>query len=374
MVNDGSLPNLITYPSTINYLDGSEAVLHKIISDPSFSEQQSWRDKTDWAQYYHLSPLRKNIVSWINYGDKPIRILELGAGCGAITSYLVTIPNAEVVAVEGSLDRAKVIQTRCKDTSNLQIHACSLDSFSPGHKFDVITLIGVLEYSGRYEKGANPFVSVLKRAAEWLTPDGTLIVAIENQLGCKYISGCPEDHYGTAYEGINRYPNYSGVRTFTSKALSSILSISGLPVQKWYYPYPDYKLPSVIFSDSALSNPDFDWMALTDVPPEPNENTKPTFNDRSFLTLLQEVTSISHFMNSFLVCASRDESAKLISQNSDTIAVKLNTKFRASKFQTSTIFTKKESTISVVKKRLFPILPSVDHELYWQIQGTPESS
>ncbi len=190
-----SLPPLIQYPDTISYLDGSETMLLNIISEPYFDESTAWQNRSNWAIYYHLSPLRKNVLSWINYGDEPLKILELGAGCGAITSFLTTIPNAQITAVEGSLERAKVIQARCKGAENLTIHSCSIDAFEPDTPFDIITFIGVLEYSGKYAKGKDPFTSVLKRASDWLSDKGFLIVAIENQLGCKYISGCPEDHY-----------------------------------------------------------------------------------------------------------------------------------------------------------------------------------
>ena len=370
-MNNPKLPDLVTYDGTISYADGSESDLLSIVSDPSFNEFTSWRNKSDWAQYYHLSPLRRNIMNWVSYGEKPLRILELGAGCGAITSFLVTIPSSQVVAVEGALDRAKVIQARCKDASNLQIHACALNEFKTDEPFDIITLIGVLEYAGRYETGEDPFLGVLSRAENWLSENGVLVVAIENQLGCKYISGCREDHYGTPFEGINGYPHYTGVKTFTHNELSKKLTNAGLAEQKWFYPYPDYKLPSVIFSDKAFSTPSFDWIALTDVPPEPNENPLPAFSDRAFLSLVQQNSNVGHFMNSFLVFAGKKPTA-LLQKHNDIIAVKSNVKFRARPYQTSTIFSGDEDGISVLKKRIFETLPIQHKEIKLNIEQSPE--
>lgn len=367
-----SLPSLIKYPNTISYLDGSETLLYNIISEPYFDELSAWHNRSNWAIYYHLSPLRKNVLSWINYGDKPLRILELGAGCGAITSYLTTIPNAEIVAVEGSLERARVIQVRCKGAKNLTIHSCSIDAYEPNSSFDIITFIGVLEYSGKYAQGKDPFSSVLKKAAGWLSEKGSLIVAIENQLGCKYISGCAEDHYGVPFEGINRYPHYNGVRTFTKSGLSEKLTNAGLPLQSWYYPYPDYKLPSLVFSDLAFSNPAFDFMALTDVPPEPNENVNPSFSDRSFLSLVGEVTSVSSFMNSFLVVAYKNENSDFSLNNSDIMAVKFNVKFRSKPFQTSTVFKTKDNQLTVTKERLYPDCPMPQCDISINLPQSPE--
>lgn len=368
-----SLPKVIQYPNTISYRDGSETLLYEIVSEPFFDELTTWQNKSNWALYYHLSPLRKNILSWINFGKKPLRVLELGAGCGAITSFLCNLSDSEIVAIEGSPERAKVIQARCKGAENLTIHACSIDSFHPHCTFDIITLIGVLEYAGKYEQGQDPYTSLLKRAAGWLSDQGALIVAIENQLGCKYISGCAEDHYGTSYEGINDYPHYNGVRTFTKSRLQEKLCAAGLPVQSWYYPFPDYKLPSLICSDLAFGDSSFDYMALTDIPPEPNENVNPVFSDRTFLKLVSEVSSATCFMNSFLVVASKNESCDFYLNNSDIVAVKSNVKFRSKPFQTSTVFTLNHGEIKVAKKRLYPEspLPECDIRLVLNDQQEP---
>lgn len=367
-----NLPDLIQYSNNIVYSDGAETALFDIVSNSSFNEFTAWRNKSDWAQYYHLSPLRKNILSWINFGNKPIRILELGAGCGAITSFLITIPNAEIIAVEGSLKRAQVIQARCKNNKNLTIHACSFDTFKPDDTFDIITLVGVLEYSGRYEQGDDPFTSILKRAAGWLSERGSLIVAIENQLGVKYLSGCEEDHYGVAFEGVNNYPHYNGVKTFTKTELGNKLINAGLPVQSWFYPYPDYKLPSVIISDQALKNKRFDYMALTDVPPEPNENQNPFFDNRSFLRLVGKNCFVGNFMNSFLVVATKNIGSDFLIDNKDLMAVKFNVKFRAKHFQTSTNFRINDDSITVTKKQLYPIIPLPECEIKIDLSQEPE--
>ncbi|MBN1577284.1 MAG: class I SAM-dependent methyltransferase [Chitinispirillaceae bacterium] len=353
MADKTLLPRLVTYPSTIDYADGSEKALLQIVSDPSFDEATAWRRAAGWAQYYHLSPLRRNLVSWIGFGGRPLRILELGAGCGAITSGLVAIPSATVTAVEGSLDRAKVIRARCAGAANLEIHACPIDKFVSGEPFDIITLIGVLEYAGRYETGDDPFASMLSRAAGWLGNDGFLLVAIENQLGAKYLSGAPEDHYGIPYEGVNGYPRFNGVRTFTRAALAEKLERAGFSAQWWYFPFPDYKLPSVLFSESAFDNSAFDWSGLVDIPPEPNENAKPTFSDRAFWNLAHENGIVKQFMNSFLVIAGKRREC-LFAQNGnlDLLAVKTNVKTRALPFQTATLFTGAADQVKVTKRRL----------------------
>jgi hypothetical protein len=365
-------PQLNVHKETINYLDGSEQALADIVSSEHFNEFTSWQNRQDWAQYYHLSPLRKNVLSWINFSSRPLRILELGAGCGAITSYLVTLHKSEVIAVEGNVKRAKIIQSRCKNAANLTIEACTLNAYTPEKKFDLITLIGVLEYAGKYETVHHPFLTLLKRTEGWLSENGMVICAIENQLGHKYIAGAPEDHYGIRYEGINNYPHNNGVRTFTKTTLSKLFSSAGLTAQQWYYPYPDYKLPSVIYSDRALTLPEFDFIALMDVPPEPNENRNPTLCERSLLSLVQSEGVAASFMNSFILVASRENNEEFLDNNRGMLAIKSNVKFRAPSYQTYTIFKQNGDEIEVIKRKVFPDSkqPNCDIKLY--VKGRPE--
>ena len=120
-------------------------------------------------------------------------------------------------------------------------------------KFDYITLIGVLEYQGTYTETTNPYKDFLVKIKQLLKPDGKLLVAIENQYGLKYWCGTPEDHVEIPFEGINQYKDVErGVRTFSKKALDILLRESGFLNTYFYYPFPDYKLPTVIYSQDVL--------------------------------------------------------------------------------------------------------------------------
>ena len=62
----------------------------------------------------------------LHSGDK---VLELGCGCGAITRFLGEI-GANVVAVEGSLARARVAAERCRELTNVRVVVDDLLSFA----------------------------------------------------------------------------------------------------------------------------------------------------------------------------------------------------------------------------------------------------
>lgn len=119
-------------------------------------------------------------------------------------------------------------------------------------QFDVITLIGVLEYAQYYISSKKPYEEFLKIVLKHLKPNGKLILAIENKLGMKYWAGCKEDHNGGYFESIENYPNNKGVRTFSRGELEKMFIDTGYSNHEFYYPYPDYKLPMAIYSDKFL--------------------------------------------------------------------------------------------------------------------------
>ena len=178
--------------------------------------------------------------------------MEIGCGMGAITSVLCD-ECKDVTAVELSRKRATATLLRCREKENLEIIVGNLNDIEFDKKFDYITLIGVLEYQGTYTESTNPYMDFLVKIKQLLKTDGKLLVAIENQYGLKYWCGMPEDHVGIPFEGINQYRDVErGVRTFSKTALDTLIKESGFHNTYFYYPYPDYKLPTVIYSQDVL--------------------------------------------------------------------------------------------------------------------------
>jgi len=214
----------------------------------------------DWPTEYHFSPARHNLLRPFSF-DRTDRILELGSGCGAMTRYLGE-QGASVLAVEGTLRRAEIAAERCRDLDNVRVACDNLATFDTGERFDVVTLIGVLEYSRRFIEAPDPVLECLRRAGRWLADGGVLILAIENRLGLKYFAGCGEDHLGRPYTGIEDLYGERTAVTFGRGELSALLSAAGLPSQQWYYPFPDYKIPNVVVAERALRMQEFDVPAL----------------------------------------------------------------------------------------------------------------
>ena len=208
-------------------------------------------DHYSWSTFYHLSHVRQNILNWYPF-QKDAEVLEIGCGMGAITGMLCD-KVSNVTAVELSQRRAIAALLRCRRKENLEIIVGNLNDIKFEKKFDYITLIGVLEYQGSYTNGDNPYLDFLKKIKSLLKPNGRLLIAIENQYGLKYWCGSMEDHTGVPFDGINGYGlTDRKVRTFSRKALKDMIEKSGFLYTFFYYTMPDYKLPTVIYSEKKL--------------------------------------------------------------------------------------------------------------------------
>lgn len=250
----------------IAYNDGDEietriAAIIKQVSDISVLSTELRQHCTDWPSQYHLTGTRANIMRPFDHMLTGANVLEIGAGCGAITRYLGEC-GAHVLALEGSPRRAAIARSRTRDLENITVLSEKFDQFQCSQQFDVITLIGVLEYANLFTPGENPALAMLERVRTLLKPEGKLIIAIENQLGLKYFAGAPEDHLGQPMVGIEGRYGKDQPQTFGRKALADLLKLAGFEQSSFLAPFPDYKLPSSIVTEEGFSNINFDAAAF----------------------------------------------------------------------------------------------------------------
>lgn len=212
----------------------------------------NWYEDGRWPVTYHMSHLRHNILNWYPF-EENCSILEIGSGCGAITGLLCEKAGT-VVSIELTKRRAEINYERHKHNENLEIIVGDFHEIPKNRLFDYVIINGVLEYASYMIKGDNPYKQFLVSCSQFLNPNGRILLAIENRLGLKYFSGAREDHTGEYYSGINGYVNGEGVRTFSKEELIKLIYQSNLDPIKFYYPFPDYKFPSEILTDSTINN------------------------------------------------------------------------------------------------------------------------
>ncbi len=297
------------------YCDGAvEDELLEIVRDLSPVEYAKViEERASWPILYHLSPLRENIVDWIPM-SRESRVLEVGSGCGATTGALARKAGS-VTCVELSKKRSMINAYRHSECDNVTIHVGNFKDIEPKlpKDFDYICLIGVFEYGQSYIGGNTPFEDFLKLLLPHLAEGGRIIIAIENKYGMKYFAGCKEDHLGTYFSGIENYAEGGGVRTFSRRGLERIFKHCGVKDFCFYYPYPDYKFMTTLYSDAYLPgkgelsnnlrNFDRDRMLL--------------FDEKNAFDGVVEDGLFSVFSNSFVAIIGRPFETKYVKYSND---------------------------------------------------------
>jgi SAM-dependent methyltransferase len=234
----------------VSYADGAEDEVLRALSvaaDRSTASDELAAQIVDWPTRYHFSRLRANLLRPFAIGPG-LRVLDVGAGSGTLARY-VGEQGASVLALEGTLPRARAAAARCAGLSNVEVACGALASLREPSGFDLVLCVGVYEHVARGGMAAAEAFLVTLRSL--LRADGALVLAIENQLGLKYLLGYGEDHAGEPWLGVEGYPGPPAALTFSRSTLRHNLGIAGFPVQRFLFPFPDYKLPTVILDQSA---------------------------------------------------------------------------------------------------------------------------
>ncbi|MCM1499259.1 MAG: class I SAM-dependent methyltransferase [Clostridium sp.] len=289
----------------LKYYKGQDIYSDGDIENQILEELQTNKDITEilmkhneWAFLYHLSPIRENILEWYDF-EPEASVLEIGSGCGAITGLLCSRVK-RVVGIDLSKKRSLINATKNRKYDNLEIMVGNFEDIQIDEKFDYVTLIGVFEYSICYINDKQPFEKMLEKAKSYLKPNGKLIIAIENKYGLKYWAGAAEDHTGNFFDGIQNYDGVERVRTFSRQTLENMLESAGFLENQFYYPVPDYKMPSEIYSEDYLPRSG----SIRNVSAAYDRERYQLFNEEKVFDSLCTDGLFREFANSFLVISS----------------------------------------------------------------------
>jgi len=361
----------------ISYSDGEESENYvfntfKNAKDTSIFSMELFNRIKDWPSEYHFTTYRQNILRPLNL-QKEDSVLEIGAGCGAITRYLGEI-GTKVTAVEGSLSRARCIAERCKDLDNVKVVCSNVEDVDFDEKFDVITLIGVFEYTAKYSQRDNPFHSALESYLALLKPEGSLVIAIENKLGLKYFAGFNEDHYAAPYYGLENRYGPKDITTFGREEIKNMLSTAGFKSTFFLYPFPDYKLPKVIVTENGLKEANFNASDLVRFTKDRHYNPTPKANLLNEYLVWAELDKnglLGDLSNSFLIVATKSDNQAIVDSS---LLSQYYTCNRNEPYNTVTSFhNSKEKNIKVLKERLNTFLDRKD-SVKWNQQSTENDS
>lgn len=302
------------YPGEDLYCDGSvEDEILDIVRNMSEVEYPAViEERKSWPILYHLSRQRENIVDWIPLEGK--KVLEVGSGCGAITGALAS-KAAEVTCVDLSKKRSMINAYRHSECENVTIHVGNFKDIEPNldTDYDYICLIGVFEYAQGYIGGKTPYEDFLRILCRHLGSGGRIVIAIENKYGLKYFAGCTEDHLGTYFSGIENYADGGGVRTFGRRGLEKIFKAVGADEYHFYYPYPDYKFMTALYSDEYQPGKG----ELTDNIRNFDRDRMLLFDEKNAFDGITDEGLFNVFSNSFLVVLGEGYDTKFVKYSND---------------------------------------------------------
>ncbi|MDO5415877.1 MAG: hypothetical protein Q4F29_01645 [Lachnospiraceae bacterium] len=244
-----------------------------------------------------LSAVRENLVDWMEI-SKEDRVLEIGSDYGALTGILAWKAK-EVVVLDSRVENLEVNKRRHPDFENITWECReagdggSAGIFLEGQEFDWVFLIGpktreaslgigVREDNWNFQEEKAYGAEQIRRAASMVKKGGHLVAAVPNARGLKLWAGGEPD---------------KDELSFTLEELKQIFESLGGGA-KFYYPLPDYKLPSAVYSDDYLP-------AKGEIPNLFAEYEKPRyrlFSEEGAYDMLCEAGSFPQFANSYLVC------------------------------------------------------------------------
>ncbi|MBP3596590.1 MAG: methyltransferase domain-containing protein [Clostridia bacterium] len=250
--------------------------------------------------YTVFSEIRSNIIRWYNF-EKDCTILEVGGNFGEITEEL-SKKCKKITSLEFSKDKAEAILLRHQNIENLEIICGEIKNIKYKEKYDYIVAMGILEF---YKQlgflSPEELIIYLKNL---LKENGKIIIATDNKFGAKYLTGAKK------YEDDFYFSNFSyqnDITLFGKKELYNICKKTEFKNISFLYPFPDYKLTDVIYSDQYKPNCNEHKLKYNLYYSDNDEIIGTEFD---ILTEAIKNNNFEFFANSFFIELSNDNSIK----------------------------------------------------------------
>lgn len=274
--------------------DDLEKEIYEIIKGGTeYFEQQEKKDISIEA-FEQTSIWRSALLDWYPF-KKNSKILEIGAGVGALTGVLAN--NAEqLVSIEKKASRCDIIKERYQSRTNVVVHNINFFYYQENEKYDYIVFHEIFGYIKKYCNESKPYIAVLKKLKNLLKKNGVLLIATENRLGLKYFSGSIEDYSCRLFGGLNNFDGFDLIKTFTKSEYIDLLNQVGYEKFRFYYPFPDCTFPTEVFTDDILNDIYYGGSIN-----ETNSEKLELFNEQRMFRDLQNEGIVTKFANAFLI-------------------------------------------------------------------------
>lgn len=255
--------------------------------------------------YDYVSPLRKILFEWYPF-KQDCNILEIGGNVGELTGFFCEAGRS-VFSIEPNDARREILQQRCEKYGNLRAENIQFKEIPKLGVFDYIIIHNCFGYLKKYFSTSDTYVDFFKMLYSSLNAGGRILIATNNRIGLKYLSGAVEEYTGKMYSGINNFDGYNQVRTFTKMELTAILERAGIEQYKFYYPFPSCVFPTEIHTSESLKYFSYDGEDFAT-----DYEAPVLFDTRKLSQTLQTENVIETFADSFLVELSAEKVSDVI--------------------------------------------------------------
>lgn len=195
---------------------------------------------------YAFSPLRENLFEWVEF-EPEARILQIGSDYGSFTGILAERAK-EVIVLDPRDENLEVNRVRHGKRANVRFirsEGAAFKEYKPkadaegtaeelmGKAFDYVVLGGYLTQCKKEDAAG-----ILKTAADFLKPGGTLLAAAENETGVRYWMGA--EKFETSFLEVEFRELFEDLKKMYGGSFTM------------YYPVPDYRYPASVYSDHYL--------------------------------------------------------------------------------------------------------------------------
>ena len=240
--------------------------------------------KVDFENFIMNSDIRENLLNWYDIRPKS-KILFIG---NDIYKSCLKNENKVIMLTLDKLDAP---------TSEVTVYNETLLQFEKREeKVDYIIVINEMKNISKYvENDENTLNELIKISNRLLNEDGVLLVALNNKFSIRNFAGETKN-------GSNPFDVILGKEKdgsiYSKNELESIVKNSEFKYYKIYYPFPDYKLPSIIYSDDYLPNENdskLNYLVYY------NLDDKLVFSELEAVRELAKDKMLDYFSNSFFV-------------------------------------------------------------------------
>lgn len=269
-----------------------------------------------FENFSKTTQIRENIINWYDFKDGS-NILEIGCDFGQVTKFFCNT-NFKVESIEVDLEKYEYSQKILDKFKNIKLYNKNLIQYyeeKNGDKFDYIIVTTAMDRLNEFvleNKKYTAFNKFLEIAQNLLSDDGVILIAIDNKFAIKNFSGA-------TFRNENSYAILEGKQkntgVFSKKEIINILNNCEFKY-KFYYPFPDYKLPSVIYTDEYLPNKNSNKLKYL-VYYNPKDTI--VFNEIDVVKEIVKDEMLDYFSNSYFIEISKNDinfcKAKFISFN-----------------------------------------------------------